>query len=101
MTGEMHEYVWRRRMKRRIDALDQHVIICGHGDVGTHVCARLRRAGVPVIVIDFNEAAAVAARTTGAEFVVGDAAGDPVLVQAGIRRARALISLAGSTPTTS
>ena len=96
VTGEMHEYVWRRRMLKRIDALDQHVIICGHGDVGRHVCARLRRAGVPVIVIDFNEAAAIAARTTGAEFVVGDAAGDPVLVQAGIRRARALIPLAGS-----
>jgi voltage-gated potassium channel len=96
VTGEMHEYLWRQRMKKRIDALDRHVIICGHGYVGTHVCARLRRAGVPVIVIDKNEAAAAAARAVGAEFVVGDAATDAALAQAGIARARALIALAGS-----
>jgi voltage-gated potassium channel len=46
-------------------------------------------------VIDCNEAAASAARAVGAEFVVGDAGTDQVLVQAGIQRARALIALAG------
>jgi len=96
VTGEMHEYWWRRQMTKRIDALEQHVIVCGHGHVGTQVCARLRRAGVSVIVIDCNEAAAVAAREEGAAFIVGDATTDPVLVSAGIERARALISLAGS-----
>jgi len=96
VTGEMHEYVWRRRMTKRIDALEQHVIICGHGQIGAQVCAQLRRAGVTVIVIDCNEAAAAAARAVDAEFVVGDAGADPALLQAGIRRARALIALAGS-----
>ncbi|HEY7374234.1 MAG TPA: NAD-binding protein [Polyangia bacterium] len=96
VTGEMHEYLWRRGMTKRIAALEQHVIVCGHGYIGAQVCAQLRRAGVSVIVIDCNEAAAAAARAVGAEFVVGDAGADPVLAQAGIHRARALIALAGS-----
>src|SRR5262245_51844686 len=96
VTGEMHEYLWRRRMTKRIDALQQHVIICGHGYIGKQVCTQLRRAGVSVIVVDSNEAAAVSARAVGAEFIVGDAGADPVLVKAGIQRARALIALAGS-----
>jgi voltage-gated potassium channel len=96
VTGEMHEFLWRRRMTKRIGAREQHVIVCGHGHVGAEVCAQLRRAGISVIVIDRNEAAAVAAREAAAEFVVGDAAADQILMQAGIRRARALIALAGS-----
>ena len=39
-------------MKKRIDALEQHVIVCGYGHVGQHVCADLLGAGVPVVVID-------------------------------------------------
>jgi voltage-gated potassium channel len=96
VTGEMHEFLWRRRMTKRIDALERHVIICGHGHIGKQVCAELRRAGVAVIVIDCDEAAAVSARAVGAEFVVGDAGADAVLVRAGVHRARALIALAGS-----
>jgi len=96
VTGEMHEYLWRRRMRRRIDALEQHVIVCGYGCVGAHVAGQLLRAGVPVIVIDTDEAEAVAAREVGAEFIVGDATLDVTLVHAGIGKARALIALAGS-----
>lgn len=95
-TGEMHEYLWRRRMRRRISALRHHVIVCGYGEVGAHVCTQLIRAGVPVIVIDREEAVAVSARDAGAEFVVGDATVDATLLNAGIQRARALIALAGS-----
>ena len=96
VTGEMHEFLWRRRMRRRIDALRHHVIVCGYGHVGAHVCAQLVRAGVPVIVIDCDEATAVSARDAGAEFVIGDATTDATLVHAGINRARALIAMAGS-----
>jgi voltage-gated potassium channel len=95
-TGELHEFMWRRRMRRRISALRQHVIVCGYGHIGAHVCAEFLRAGVPVIVIDRDEATAVAARDIGAEFVIGDATADQTLADAGIYRARALIAMAGS-----
>jgi voltage-gated potassium channel len=99
VTGELHEFVGQRRMKKRIGALEQHVIVCGYGHVGEQVCMQLLDAGVSVVVIDRRDAvfsALAAARDVGAHVVVGDAAVDATLLHAGIKRARALIAVAGS-----
>ena len=48
ITGELRDFWGKRRMAKRIDALEQHVIVCGYGHVGQHVCADLlarRRSG--------------------------------------------------------
>ena len=62
ITGELRDYLGKWRMGKRIDALEQHVIVCGYGHVGQHVCADLVGAGVPVVVIDRRAAALEAAR---------------------------------------
>jgi voltage-gated potassium channel len=96
VTGEMREAFGSWRMKRQIDALEQHVIVCGYGHVGKHVCADLVNGGVPVVVIDRRDEALAAARAAGALPLSGDATTDAVLKQAGIERARAMIVVAGS-----
>jgi voltage-gated potassium channel len=99
VTGAFHDFLGQRRMKKRIGALDQHVIVCGYGHVGEQVCVQLLGAGIPVVVIDRRDAvftALVAARDVGAHVMVGDAAADETLMHAGIKRARALIAVAGS-----
>jgi voltage-gated potassium channel len=99
LTGDLREYVEQKRMKKRIGALDRHVIVCGYGHVGEQVCVELLGAGLPVVVIDRRDAvfsALAAARDVGAHVVVGDAAVDATLLHAGIKRARALIAVAGS-----
>jgi voltage-gated potassium channel len=99
LTGDLREFVEQKRMKKRIGALDRHVIVCGYGHVGEHVCAQLLGAGIPVVVIDRRDAvfsALAAARDVGAHVIVGDAAVDATLLHAGIKRARALIAVAGS-----
>lgn len=96
VTGELRDFVGRWRMRRRIEALEQHVIVCGYGDVGQHVCAELQAGGAAVVVIDRLEAAFTAARDAGTQAVLGDAAADVTLSRAGIERARALIVAAGT-----
>jgi voltage-gated potassium channel len=96
ITGELRDYLEKRRMRKRIEDLEQHVIVCGYGRVGRHVCADLRGAGVPFVVIDRREAALAAAREAGAHPVSGDASVDTVLHRAGISRARALITVTGT-----
>jgi voltage-gated potassium channel len=96
VTGEMREAFGSWRMKRQIDALEQHVIVCGYGHVGKHVCADLVNGGVPVVVIDRRDEVLAAARAAGAHPLFGDATSDAVLKQAGIERARAMIVVAGS-----
>ena len=96
ITGELRDYLNKWRMGKRIEALERHVIVCGHGQVGQHVCADLLGAGAQVVVIDRQEAALSPATEAGAHSVLGDATADATLSRAGIGRARALIAVAGT-----
>ena len=96
ITGELRDFWEKWRMGRRIGALEQHVIVCGYGHVGRHVCADLLDDGVPVVVIDRREAPLAAARAAGVHLLLGDATADAILSRAGIARARALVAVAGT-----
>jgi voltage-gated potassium channel len=98
VTGELRELLRSRRMTRQIDALEQHVIVCGYGHVGQHVCAELLAEGVAVVAVDRRDGVLVRARADGAHAVLGDASADATLRAAGIRRARALVAAAGTDP---
>ena len=96
LTGELRDFVRKQRMEKRIGALEQHVIVCGYGRVGRHICADLAAAGVAAVVIDRQAAALEAARQVGVHPVLGDATTDAALRGAGIDRARALVAVTDS-----
>jgi voltage-gated potassium channel len=96
VNGELRDYRKKRRMRKRIDALEQHVIVCGYGHVGQRVCADLMGGGVPVVAVDRLDAPLVTAGAAGAHPVLGDATADGTLRRAGIARARALVAVAGT-----
>jgi voltage-gated potassium channel len=96
VTGEMRAFVGKWRMEKRIEALEQHVIVCGYGHVGRHVCADLVDAGVDVVVVDRQADPLAAAAEAGALPLPGDATADATLRRAGIERARALVAVAGT-----
>jgi voltage-gated potassium channel len=96
ITGELREFWGSRRMRRTIEALDQHVIVCGYGRVGRQVCADLRSGGAPFVVIDRRDASIAAARDMDIPSVLGDATENAVLRRAGIERASALIAITGT-----
>lgn len=84
----------RRRMARRIEDLDSHVIVCGAGRTGRQVVEELERTGAPWIVIEQDESAIEALRQEHPEglWVQADATRDDALLSAGIERARGLVS---------
>jgi voltage-gated potassium channel len=96
ITGELRTYLENRRMEKRIEDLDQHVIVCGYGRVGRHTCVHLQGAGVPFVVIDRDDAAVTAAVAAGAHAVSGDATVDAIMRRAGIARARAVVAAAST-----
>jgi voltage-gated potassium channel len=70
-----------------------HVVVCGAGSTGIHVVRELAQLGTPFVVVDRSETVAhEVARTHGGAAVVGDATHDEVLEEAGIARARGVIS---------
>jgi voltage-gated potassium channel len=89
IEGHFAQQLERRRMERRISKMTGHVIICGWGRVGRSSADYLQAIGHEVVIVDRNPA-----RLEGLEFptVVGDVTDDRVLLEAGIARARALIS---------
>ena len=88
MGGEVR----RRRMLRDIERLNDHIIVCGFGRVGTQTWKALRGENVPVCILEIDPDAAERARETGALVVEGDATRNEALEAAGIDRARALIA---------
>ncbi len=87
-----------RRERRRIDSMDNHVIICGYGRIGRHVWEVLEPGPRQVVVIDSEERKAQAARDAGIPVVELDATDDHSLELAGIDTAEVLIASVRSDP---
>jgi voltage-gated potassium channel len=81
-----------RRMTRKIESLQDHVILCGFGRVGRNTWKTLRDDHVDVVVVEQDPTLVEEARAAGALVLTGDATTDEALGAAGIDRARALIA---------
>src|SRR5437763_191894 len=92
MTGLLG--VW--RMERQVKDLEDHFLICGFGRVGQQVARDLQRAGVDFVVIDDNVEQREVMEEMGVLHLHGPAADDAMLLQAGVKRARALIACVDS-----
>ena len=92
VSGQLTGALGRRRMKKTIDAMKDHYIICGYGRVGHQVALELQREGVPFVVVDTNEHVGQDCVQKGYLFIKGDASNDEVLKEAGIMRAIGLVT---------
>ncbi len=89
----------RRRMERRIDALEGHYIICAYGRVGRAVAREFEAEGVPFVVIDPKEELRDRMVQDGVPFLMEDPSEEGVLLRAGVRRARGLVCAVDSDAT--
>ena len=89
---ELNQYFAERRKKKMIDQLRDHYIVCGFGRVGRGAAYELRRAGVPLLVVDHDEDRVEWAIKDGMLAVLADATNDETLKEAGVLRAKGLIA---------
>jgi len=80
-------------MKREIEQLNDHTIICGVGRMGTILARQLQAAERPFVVIDCDERRLQTAKDQGYLVIDGDASEEDILDQAGIRRASVLATV--------
>jgi voltage-gated potassium channel len=88
---ELVKVFGKRRMERDIASLRDHYIICGAGRVGHSVAHELARKPCGFVVIDATEASAAALDPKWL-VLVGDAASERTLHQAGIDHAAGLVA---------
>jgi len=91
LEGELKEVYGRKKLEKKIKDLYDHYIVCGHGRMGKIISKELKAEGIKFVVID--KAPQNPDEDAGAVILRGDATQDHVLKEAGIERARGLISV--------
>ena len=92
VEGHLGRYIERRRMEASIGRLDGHIVVCGHGRVGRHLCAALEEEGVDHVVVETDPEKLEELNFLGRLWIDGDATQEHVLEAAGLLRARALVA---------
>jgi voltage-gated potassium channel len=92
VDGQLQEILRRRKMRKSIGSMKNHTVICGAGKTGHYVINEMRQMKVPFVVIDGDHAKAEALRIAGVHVVEGDATHEDALLQAGVPRAKRLIT---------
>ena len=81
----------RNKMKKRIDTLKDHIIVCGYGQNGKEAVQKLKDYRKDFVIIDENEEVFQGLEKDGLNYIVGNATEDEVLFSAGVERASTLI----------
>lgn len=75
----------------RPTTLKDHVVLIGHGRVGSFISGVLRERGMPVFVIEDDEDAVADLRSAGIEALSGNAADPEVIAAANLGHSRCLL----------
>jgi voltage-gated potassium channel len=81
-----------KRMQKKIESLNNHIIICGYGRNGKQAATKLLAYKKPFVVIEKDKDAVERYQSEIIPFIEGNANEDEVLQKAGIERASTLIS---------
>ncbi|SFM50851.1 potassium channel family protein [Thermodesulforhabdus norvegica] len=93
LDGQFVQLYRRRRVKRKLDEMHDHYIICGYGQMGKIVVDELVQRKVPVVVIEQSEDEAVKLAEKNIPYLIGDATEEEILIMAGVKRAKGLVAV--------
>jgi voltage-gated potassium channel len=95
LTSNAGQQLRKRRVKRMIERMRNHVVICGFGRVGQSAVSALIDSGQTIVVIERDERLAEQFLQADIPAIIGDATQDDTLRQAGIESAKGMIVSAG------
>lgn len=82
---------WMRKMNKQIQSLENHIIICGFGQLGKSIAERLTSSQVEFVIIDNDPKIWETAIEMGYNVIQGSSTEDDVLIEAGIERAKGIV----------
>jgi voltage-gated potassium channel len=92
IEGDYRERLRAKRIQRIMNDMNNHVIVCGYGRVGEKAVQELQDHSHEVVIVESNEELVKKLRDAGVHVLAGDATEDENLINAGLDRARALIT---------
>ena len=91
IEGRLRKLLGRGKLKKMIDKMNNHYIICGGGRIGLLICRELNAERVPCVVIDNDPEVIQKVMDEGFVYCRGDATHDKTLIEAGIKRAKGIV----------
>jgi len=88
-----------KKMNKKIDALKDHYILCGFGQVGRAVAEDLVEENLAFVIVNSEPVESDPNIENPYLYHVGDATQEHILEEAGIKRAKGLITMINSDPT--
>ena len=92
--GEIQNVFGRRKLKKALELLKDHYIVCGYGRMGKVICNEFKARGVPFVVVEREQQELDA--DDDSLIIYGDATRDELLKKMGIEKAKGLISVLDS-----
>jgi voltage-gated potassium channel len=92
--GEFKDVFGRRKLKKILESLENHYIVCGYGRMGKVICKEFKLKKIPFVVVE-KEALELDV-DDDVIIVYGDATRDELLRNVGIEKAKGLISVLDS-----
>lgn len=90
--GEYKSYFKEYKIVKEADKLQNHVVVCGFGRVGKQAISQLNAHNQNYIIIENDNEAIEERQDDSILFLSGDATQDEILLKAGLKRAKALIT---------
>jgi voltage-gated potassium channel len=99
IEGEFRNFYKNYNVKKKIEELKNHVIVCGYGRNGRQVCLELKDDKHPYLIVESRENIIEELKEqSNILFIEGDATEEAVLIEAGIRKAKAIITTLPEDP---
>lgn len=97
IQGQIYKNWHYNMIKKRIDKLHDHVILCGYGKYGKEIASHFEKHQIPFVVIDVDESKIddIIQSDKKYLYINDDATHDEALQEANIMEARALIAALG------
>ena len=83
----------KEKMKKKIEKLKDHTVVCGFGRMGAVICHELARNNNPFVVIERRDDLVNELRKTDYLWIEGDAASDECMASSKLENAKVLVSM--------
>lgn len=99
IEGEFNNFFKHYNVNKKIDKLENHVIVCGYGRTGRQICLELTDDKIPFIVVESRQNVIEFLKTDNhILFYDGDATEEETLLHVGIDKAKAIITTLPEDP---
>lgn len=96
LRGELNNVLGQMRMRKEIEKMKDHYIICGYGRTGQVIANSFKFKKIPFIVIDSEEKTGKKLDEDHYPYLIGDAADEDTLRKAGIEKAKGFVAVVSS-----